>query len=93
MIFNDDDDQKWLMIFTASLLVTASLLSPTKKRTLFSRLPPKRADDYCKYDSKRAIFDVDYQVWKKKSFFEAFSKVEILMFFGERALNINRRLA
>jgi hypothetical protein len=27
------------MIFTTSLLATTSLLSPTKKRTLFSRLP------------------------------------------------------
>jgi hypothetical protein len=34
------------MIFINSPLVISSPLSPTKKRTLFSRLPPKRADDY-----------------------------------------------
>ncbi len=28
------------------VLATDQLLSPTKKRTLFCRLPPKRADDY-----------------------------------------------
>jgi hypothetical protein len=40
------------MIFADSLLVTKTLVSPTKKRTLFSRLPPKRADDYGVFSTK-----------------------------------------
>ncbi len=34
------------MVFMDTLLATDTLLSPTKKRRFFSRLPPKRADDY-----------------------------------------------
>jgi hypothetical protein len=43
MIFSDDDDDKFnwwliLMIWPSAVLVTSAPLSPTKKRTLFSRL-------------------------------------------------------
>jgi hypothetical protein len=43
MIFSDDDDDKFnwwliLMIWRSAVLVTSAPLSPTKKRTLFSRL-------------------------------------------------------
>ncbi len=46
------------------------------------------AFDFYKYDSKRAIFEVDYQIWKK-NFLKLFQKFKVLMFFDERALKKN----
>ncbi len=58
------------------------VLQHIKLRILLSS---SSAFDFCKYDSNRAISDVNIRAWSWE-LFEAFSKVEILMFFGKRAL-------
>jgi hypothetical protein len=60
---------------------TRNALEVLQHKSFVDLLSWSSAFDSYKYDSKRAIFDVDYQVWKK-SFLKLFQKFKVLMFFA-----------
>jgi hypothetical protein len=60
---------------------TRNALEVLQHKSFVDLLSWSSAFDFYKYDSKRAIFDVDYQVWKK-SFLKLFQKFKVLMFFA-----------
>ncbi len=60
---------------------TRNALDVLQHKTFVDLLSWSSAFDFYKYDSKRAIFDVDYQVWNA-SFLKLFQKFKVLMFFA-----------
>jgi hypothetical protein len=60
---------------------TRNALEVLQHKSFVGLLSWSSAFDLYKYDSKRAIFDVDYQVWKK-SFLKLFQKFKVVMFFA-----------
>ncbi len=60
---------------------TRNALEVLQHKSFVDLLSWSSAFDLYKYDSKRAIFDVDYQVWKK-SFLKLFQKFKVLLFFA-----------
>ncbi len=55
---------------------TRNALEVLQHKSFVDLLSWSSAFDFYKYDSKRAIFDVDYQVWKK-SFLQLLQKLNI----------------
>jgi hypothetical protein len=60
---------------------TRNALEVLQHTSFVELLDESSAFDLYKYDSKRAIFDVDYQVWNE-SFLKLFQKFKVVMFFA-----------
>jgi hypothetical protein len=64
---------------------TRNALKVLQHKSFVDLLSWSSAFEFYKYDSNRALFDVDYHLWNE-SFWRLFETFQILMFFDERTL-------